>query len=76
MISNKQILRQEAGVVLIEIASRNGLNGSPEDVSYAVSSKRSSKIMTFDNLTAAVAYFESELLPAPHSRFALGGARF
>lgn len=61
MISNKRILRQENGVVLIETAFRGGVSGSPSNVSYCVSSKSSPRILTFDNLASATEYFEEEL---------------
>ena len=77
MVSHKQILRQENGVVLIEISYRGGAHGSLGGVSYSVSSKRTSKIQSFDNLTAAIAYFESELGQYERAaKFAFGGARF
>jgi hypothetical protein len=77
MVCYKQILRQESGVVLIEISFRAGPNGGLDSVSYSVSSKRSSKILSFDNLTAAMAYFEGELTHYDRSpRFAAMGARF
>jgi len=76
MVSHKQILRQENGVVLIEIAYRGGAGGL-DGVSYSVSSKRTSRIQSFDNLTAAIAYFESELGQYERAaKFAFGGARF
>jgi hypothetical protein len=77
MVCYKQILRQESGVVLIEISFRAGPNGGLESATYSLSSKRSSKIMSFDNLTAAVACFEAELTHYDRSpRLAMGGARF
>ncbi len=77
MVCYKQILRQESGVVLIEISFRAGPNGGLDSVTYSVSSKRTPKILTFDNLTAAVAYFEAELTHYDRPpRFAMGGARF
>lgn len=41
MISNKRILRQESGVVLIETAFRAGYAGSRSNLTYSVSSKSS-----------------------------------
>jgi len=77
MVSHKQILRQENGVVLIEITYRGGPHGGLDGVSYSVSSKRTSKIMSFDNLPAAIAYFESELVSYDNApKVAFGGARF
>ena len=61
MISNKRILRQENGVVLIETAFRGGSYGNPSNVSYSVSSKGSPRILSFDNLASATEYFEEEL---------------
>ena len=61
MISNKRILRQENGVVLIETAFRGAFNGNPSKVSYSVSSKSSPRILSFDNLASATEYFEEEL---------------
>ena len=76
MVSHKQILRQENGVVLIEIAYRGGANGALDGVSYSVSSKRTSRILSFDNLTAAIAYFESELAQNERAaRYAFGTPR-
>ena len=77
MVSYKQILRQENGVVLIEISYRGGPHGGLDGVSYSVSSKRTSRIQSFDNLSAAMAYFESELVQNERApKFVLGGARF
>ena len=61
MISNKRILRQENGVVLIETAFRGAFNGNPSNVTYSVSSKSSPRILSFDNLASATEYFEEEL---------------
>ena len=61
MISNKRILRQENGVVLIETAFRGSFSASPCNVSYSVSSKSSPRILSFDDLAAATEYFEEEL---------------
>ena len=61
MISNKRILRQESGVVLIETAFRGGYAGSRSNVTYSVSSKSSPRILSFDNLVSATEYFEEEL---------------
>lgn len=61
MISNKRIVRQESGVVLIETAFRGGVGSHPVNVSYSVSSKSSPRILTFDNLASATEYFEEEL---------------
>jgi hypothetical protein len=61
MISNKRILRQENGVVLIETAFRGSFSGNPSNVSYSVSSKSSPRILSFDDLASATEYFEEEL---------------
>jgi len=61
MISNKRILRQQNGVVLIETAFRGGFSSSPYSTSYSVSSKSSARIASFDDLTSATEYFEEEL---------------
>jgi hypothetical protein len=61
MISNKRILRQENGVVLIETAFRGAINGNPSKTTYSVSSKSSPRILSFDNLASATEYFEAEL---------------
>jgi hypothetical protein len=61
MISNKRILRQENGVVLIETAFRVGYTGSPSNVTYSVSSKSSPRILSFNDLASATEYFEGEL---------------
>ena len=61
MISNKRIVRQENGVVLIETAFRGGVGVLPSNVTYSVSSKSSPRILTFDNLDSATEYFEEEL---------------
>jgi hypothetical protein len=61
MISNKRILRQERGVVLIETAFRIGFSGSPSNMTYSVSSKGSPRILTFDDLASATEYFQEEL---------------
>ena len=61
MISNKRILRQENGVVLIETAFRGAFNGNPSNVSYSVSSKSSPRILSFEDLASATEYFEEEL---------------
>lgn len=60
MISNKRIVRQENGVVLIETAFRGGFGG-PSNLTYSVSSKGSPRILTFDDLNSATGYFEEEL---------------
>jgi hypothetical protein len=61
MISNKRILRQEKGVILIETAFRGGYAGSPSNVTYSVCSKSSPRILSFDNLASASEYFDEEL---------------
>lgn len=61
MISNKRILRQENGVVLIETAFRGAFNGNPSSVTYSVSSKSSPRILSFEDLASAMEYFEEEL---------------
>ena len=61
MLSNKRIVRQENGVVLIETAFRGGYAGSPSNLTYSVSSKSSPRILSFDNLASATEYFEEEL---------------
>jgi hypothetical protein len=61
MISNKRILRQQNGVVLIETAFRGGVNSSPSNTSYSVSSKSSARMASFDDLASATEYFEEEL---------------
>ncbi len=77
MVCYKRILRQESGVVLIEIAFRAGPSGGLDSVTYSVSSKRTPKILSFDSVTEAVAYFESELARYDRPpRFAMGGERF
>jgi len=77
MVCYKQILRQESGVVLIETSFRAGPNGGLDSVAYSVSSKRTPRVLSFDNLTAAVAYFEAELTHYDRTpRFAMGGARY
>ena len=60
MISNKKIVRQENGVVLIETAFRGGF-AAPSNLTYSVSSKSSPRILTFDSLELATEYFEEEL---------------
>ena len=62
MISNKRILRQQNGVVLIETAFRGGFSASPSNTSYTVSSKSSARILSFDDLASATEYFEEELI--------------
>ena len=61
MISNKRILRQQNGVVLIETAFRGGFSSSPANTCYTVSSKSSARIGSFDDLASATDYFEEEL---------------
>jgi len=61
MISNKRILRQQNGVVLIETTFRGGSSSSPYGTSYLVSSKSSARIASFDDLASASEYFEEEL---------------
>ncbi len=61
MISNKRILRQQNGVVLIETAFRGGFSGSPYNTSYSVSSKSSARILSFEELASATEYFEEEV---------------
>lgn len=58
---DKRILRQEASVVLVEIASRARAPGSPAVVTYMVTSKRTPRLHYFDNSMAANECFESEL---------------
>ena len=62
MLSNKRILRQEKGVVLIETAFRDGFSSAPPSTSYSVSSKSSARIASFDDLASATEYFEGELM--------------
>jgi hypothetical protein len=58
---NKRILRQEASVVLVEIAKRARTPGGPCSVTYLVTSKRTPKLYSFDDSAAANECFEAEL---------------
>jgi hypothetical protein len=61
MLSHKRILRQEEGVVLIETTFRGNLNAHPSNVVYSVSSKRSARMFSYDDLASATECFEAEL---------------
>ena len=61
MISNKRIVRQQNGVVLIETAFRGGFSSTPSTTSYSVSNKSSARMASFDDLASATEYFEEEL---------------
>jgi hypothetical protein len=58
---NKRILRQEASVVLVEIASGPSAQGGGVSLSYLVTSKRTPRLHCFDNSAAANECFENEL---------------
>jgi len=57
----KRILRQEASVVLVEIACGATALGGAASLSYLVTSKHTPRLHCFDNSVAANAFFESEL---------------
>jgi len=56
----KQVLRQQVGVVLLETKMIVGQSDTPVRVSYALSSKRTPKILCFDDLHVAQSHFEDE----------------
>jgi hypothetical protein len=56
----KQVLRKQLGVVLLETKMIVGSSATPARVSYAISSKRSPKILCFDDLQVAQSYFDDE----------------
>lgn len=58
---NKRILRQEASVVLVEIARQANGPGGPAAFTYLVTSKRTPRLYSFDNSVAANECFENEL---------------
>jgi len=56
----KQVLRKQVGVVLLETKILVGQSDTPASVSYAITSKRTSKILCFEDLQVAQSFFEDE----------------
>jgi len=69
---NKRILRQEASVVLVEIASGQTARGGAASLTYLVTSKYTLRLHSFDNSAAANECFESELARATRKLQAAG----